>query len=372
MFAADAWGTAKYETLYEFGKSFVGGLNPFSGVTLDKAGNIYGTTNIGGIYDRGTVYELSPSASGLTEKVLFNFGAFYASNSAPLLDPVGNLYGVAAEGGKYNYGAVFELTPNRDGSWTATDIHDFGGYEEHPEGSLIMDSSGNLYGTTYSNPGSVFELSRVGKVWKERVLYNFGASANDGANPWGALTFDAAGNLFGTTTAGGTSNLGTVFELSPSSNSWRETLLYSFQGGSDGSFPYSNVIFDPAGNLYGTTEEGGPNNLGTVFELSPSANGWTERVIHSFSGLDGEIPVSGLVLFGESLYGSASLGLNSGGTVFALTPNSNDEWGLTVLHTFSGPYGGDYPSGLVADSAGDLYGSNPYAYSDGAVFEVIP
>ncbi len=376
ILTSGAWGASE-RVLYTF-NSVQGGLRPFSALTFDNAGNLYGVTTLGGLHDRGVVYEISSSSSGWTEKTLYSFGAFYPYDAALIFDGAGNLYGVATEGGLYNKGVAFELTPSTSGEWSVKVIHNFGDGSdgEYPEGALIMDSAGNLYGTTYyggdSNGGCAFEFSpTTGGFWREQVLHSFG-SGGDGYYPQAALTFDSTGNLYGTTYMGGSDQVGVVFELEPSGSGWSESVLYNFQAGTDGSRPFSNVTLDSRGNLYGTTEEGGNSNLGTVFELSPSGSGWTERVIHSFSGIDGELPVTGLVLHGGSLYGTTSLGLNSGGTVYALTPDSVGDWTEKVLYSFTGENGGDYPSGLIHDSAGNLYGANPYGYGDGIVFEVTP
>jgi uncharacterized repeat protein (TIGR03803 family) len=376
ILTSGAWGAAE-RVLYHF-NSIPGGLNPRSALTFDNAGNLYGVTSLGGLDNRGVVYEISPSSGGWTEKTLYSFDAFYPYDAALIFDGAGNLYGVATEGGLYNKGVAFELTPNSSGEWSMKVIHNFGDGSdgEYPEGALIMDSAGNLYGTTYyggeTNSGCAFELSpTAGGFWREQILHSFG-SGDDGSYPLAALAFDSAGNLYGTTYMGGTDQVGIVFELELSGSGWSESVLYSFQGGTDGSRPMSNVILDSRGNVYGTTEEGGSSNLGTVFELSPSGSGWTESVIHSFSHIDGELPVTGLVLYGGSLYGTTNQGLDSGGTVYALTPDSAGHWTEDVLYSFTGENGGDYPSGLILDSTGNLYGANPYGYGDGIVFEVTP
>jgi uncharacterized repeat protein (TIGR03803 family) len=178
-----------------------------------------------------------------------------------------------------------------------------------PGPGLISDGAGNLYGTTIGggayNWGTVFELSpAAGGGWTEKVLYNF-ASVPDGANPYWWLIFDAAGNLYGTTFAGGTHNGGAVFELSPAAGgTWTEKVLYSFGNGAmDADAPQAGLIFDAAGNLYGTTEYGGTYYYGTVFELSPNGSGgWTEQVLHSFgNGADGARPFAGLIPTGVEL-----------------------------------------------------------------------
>jgi uncharacterized repeat protein (TIGR03803 family) len=376
-FANSAMAQGTERTLYKFGVGLLDGLNPRSPVTFDSAGNLYGTTTLGGRDERGVVYEISPSSNGWSEKTIYSFGPFYPYDAALVFGGDGNLYSIAGGGGTYNRGVVYELTPNAGGDWSAKVIHNFGAGSDgqYPGAGLIADSAGNFYGTTYyggsANYGCVFELSPVaGGLWKERILHSF--LGDDGAYPQSALTFDSAGNLYGTTYQGGANQIGVVFELEPSDDGWHEKVAYSFQGGNDGSRPFSNVTFDGSGNLYGTTEEGGTVNLGTVFQLSPLGNGWAESVIHSFTGTDGEYPVEGLILVGGVLYGVTPGGPNTGGTIYTLTQSAGGEWTETIIYNFSGTSGGGDSSGLTADSSGNLYGANPFWRGDGAVFEVTP
>jgi uncharacterized repeat protein (TIGR03803 family) len=212
----------------------------------------------------------------------------------------------------------------------------------NPLSSLVMDNAGNLYGTA--------------------VLYSF-TGGLDGADPYYAgVIFDAAGNLYGTTVEGGTSNLGTVFELSPTGNGWTESVLYSFAGGKDGSEPYAGLAFDAAGNLYGTTSEGGSYSDGTVFELTPAGNGhWTESVIHTFNETNGAAPVGGLVLDAKgNVYGVTSGGGSShAGVVFELVSSSAGKWTGTILYSFTDGSDGGYPYAerLAFDRSGNIYGT---------------
>jgi uncharacterized repeat protein (TIGR03803 family) len=267
-----------------------------------------------------------------------------------------------------------------------------------PQAGLILDASGNLYGTTsyggdlrvcsQDSCGTVFELSqnKAGN-WIETVLHIFG-SGTDGAVPRAGLVFDSRGDLYGTTLEGGTYGFGTVFELSPSiGGDWTETVLYNFSNaGSDGSGPLSSLIFDGAGNLYGTTGGGGTNGSGTVFELSPAAEGiWNETTLHSFNrnGIDGVDPSSGLTfnaagsLFGTTSSGGSETGCSNYGCgiVFELTPDGDSAWTETVLYTFTSTGTGGYSpgrSGVVLDSAGNLYGTTVLGgtYGLGTAFEL--
>ncbi len=263
-----------------------------------------------------------------------------------------------------------------------------------PAGGLILDASGNLYGTTSQggNPcegdgcGTIFELTPKSRgVWSHKVLYYF--SGPDGGHPVASLIFDKSGNLYGTTYAGGTSGCGVVFELSPKAGSWTQKVLYSFANTTtDGCGPQASVTFDAAGNLYGTTAHGGtgtcdvfPYTCGTVFELMPQPGGvWTEKLLHSFSGVkkDGYDPTNVTLVIdgGGNLYGTTlEGGGHNFGTVFELTPKANGHWTEKVLHSFHLGKDGAYPEqGLTIDAAGNLYGTT-YAggkYGYGIVFEM--
>jgi uncharacterized repeat protein (TIGR03803 family) len=273
---------------------------PEAGLTMDSVGNLYGTTTVGGTHNWGTVFELSPRQDGnWNEKVLHSFelngsdGAYLYSGL--IFDAAGNLYGTTYMGGinscdNLGCGTVFELTPNGDGSWTETVLYSFRSEDDgtNPTAGLIFDGAGNLYGTTpggglhycYGPPGcgTAFQLSpRPGGGWSERLIHIFYTSGtHDGSQPWAGLIFDAAGNLYGTTTGGGIHRGGTVFELIPNQDGgWSRRLLRSFGKGNDGAEPYGGLIFDSAGNLYGTTSAGGIHNncdsvgCGTVFEITP-------------------------------------------------------------------------------------------------------
>jgi uncharacterized repeat protein (TIGR03803 family) len=301
-----------------------------------------------------------------------------------IFDGTGNLYGTTAFGGTYDLGTVFELTPAVGGGWAEKVLHSFGGSGSdgiEPQSSLLIDGAGNLYGTcgggTY-HKGMVFELTpSAGGNWTENVLHEF--TGTDGAGPLASLIFDAAGNLYSTTAAGGTYNKGTVFELTPAAGGiWTEQVLYSFGNGTDGVNPYAGLIFDAVGNLYGTTYLGGTYNQGTVFELTPAAGGgWAEQVLHNFNfdSSDGRGPDSGLVLYAGNLYGTTGSGgvyNNPGGTAFELMPAAGGGWIEQVLHSFGSGTDGSTPvGGLIFDSVGNLYGMTTYGgtYNLGTVFE---
>jgi uncharacterized repeat protein (TIGR03803 family) len=296
-----ASGGAWTETvLHSFTGFPTDGDAPLSGLVFDADGNLYGTTSHGGLYEYvggssgGTAFELSPAAPELwNETIIHNFGSG-ADGGYPqfalTFDAAGNLYGTTVTGGSGSAscpsdgcGTIFELSPSAGGAWTETILHEFiasGEAPYGPYGGVIFDASGNLYGTTENGGygyGTVFELSPAGGgSWKLNVLHRFG-HGTDGIEPMDNLLFDAAGNLYGTTYAGGAygggfSASGTVFELSSTAGgAWNEKVLHSFGHGTDGFFPYSGLVFDAAGNLYGTTSAGGAYGGygGTVFEIKP-------------------------------------------------------------------------------------------------------
>ncbi len=299
------------------------GAQPQGGLVMDTAGNLYGTTVDGGIqpgaFGSGVIFELDPAGS---ETVLLTFDYIDGANSyAPLLrDAAGNLYGATFSGGHFGDGAVFEL--GATGSEKVR--YAFSGPADgaNPVGGLIGDSAGNLYGTTeYGGDlngcsgkgcGVVFKLAPGGQ---ETVLYLFTGGA-DGANPYARLNRDAAGNLYGTTWNGGATGNGTVFKVDAAG---QETVLYSFTGGTDGANPPAGVIQDAAGNLYGTTNHaGGACFCGTVFKLDTAGN---FTVLHTFDGGDGQYPGAPLLLHGGVLYGTASGGgpHAGAGTIFKIT-----------------------------------------------------
>ena len=356
-------GKWKEKVLHSFNEE--DGSGPVAGLIVDGAGNFYGTTSEGGafyncgydpVYGCGAVFELTHGSDGRwKEKVIHNFNGqnndgFYPAGSL-VSDAAGNLYGTTSSGGANSScsqvnssgcGTVFRLTHDAKGQWKESVIYSFKGRKGwEPLGNLILDKKGNLFGTTshgggYSRNcyscGTVFQLSPSGHgVWSERLLHHF--NGKDGAQPYGGLIFDAAGNLYGTTTGGGPyGGGGTVFELMPTgSGRWSEKVLHYFGKGKDGSVPRANLIFDAAGNLYGTTSGGGAHGLncanepcGTVFQLTIGGDGqWKETLLHSFSGPpDGDTPIGTLVLDGEgNLYGTSFYGgVYDAGTVFEITP----------------------------------------------------
>ncbi|HXM41986.1 MAG TPA: choice-of-anchor tandem repeat GloVer-containing protein [Bryobacteraceae bacterium] len=346
--------TAGLETvLYNFTGGADGG-HPMAGVILDSVGNLYGTTNLGGAADAGAVYTLGTAGS---ETVLYGFpaGPDGTSPYAGVIDSAGNLYGATYYGGAYGKGIVYKLDANAH----ETVLYTFtGGSDGGNPAGVIRDSAGNLYGTTWSGglngDGTVYKIDTSGQ---QTVLHSFGGF--DGASPDAGVILDSAGNLYGATPTGGTGFAGTVYMLNASGD---ETVLYNFTGGADGNQPV-NVIRNSAGNLYGTTVSGGAHGYGVVFEITAGGH---QTVLYNFTGgADGSLPMAGVIGDSEgNLYGTTFEGGAAGsGVVYKLAANGQE----TVLYNFAPGAGGMSPaSGLVMDSAGDLYGTASGGGASGA------
>ena len=285
------------------------GAGPLAGLTIDAGGNLYGTTSVGGASSAGTVFKITGKG---TEVVLHSFtgGADGANPQASLvMDALGNLYGTTMAGGAAGVGTVFKIT--KKGHETV--LYRFTGSTDgaSPIAALTMDKVGNLYGTTTAGGstgnGTVFRLSppkQKGRKWTEKVLYSFG-QGTDGATPVAGVTLDAKHNLYGTTSVGGSYGYGTVFQLKQSKSGWKENILYNFQGGNDGSVPYAGVILDSSGDLYGGATGGGTGAGGTIFELTPSSGGWTFSVLYNIPGWSLSGPFRNLMMDASgNLYGT--------------------------------------------------------------------
>ena len=367
--------------------------SPFGGVIFDAAGNMYGTTADGGTYANGTVYELSPQVGGgWTQTILHSFDSLdgYEPYAGLAMDSAGNLYGTTRFGGSENQGTLFEVTPAGDGTWTETVLHNFGSTTTdglQPYSTPYLDSAGNIYGTTigggtYRN-GTVFELEHIGTRWQEKVLFSFnpGTTGVGGFWPYAGVIMDSAGNLYGTTEACQCSytNQGTVFELKRTGSAYSERVLhYFYSHTSDGSDPMASLTFDNKGNLYGTTASGG-TGAGTVFELSPTSSGqWKEKILHNFTGNpDGSGPMANVIFDTHgNLYGTTvGGGTQNWGTVFELKPAGNGTWTETILYNFKDDGDGDdISSPVTLDALGNIYGTalGSGAYDGGDVFEIAP
>ena len=356
--------------------SFTGnpdGSNPESQLTA-SGGNLYGTTYSGGL-GSGTVFELSPNGSGgWTETVLYEFCSEQncADGANPTygyvtLDSQGNLYGTAYTGGANGYGVVYKLSPGESG-WTETVLYSFANSPDgaNPVNGLIVDATGNFYGTTYgggsAGNGTVFELSQSAGTWTEQVLYEISST-------YSGLTMDAHGNIFGT-------EYRAVFELSPKRRGgWNPRVIYNFTDPSkNGINPNGTPVLDSAGNIYGTTYGGGPGGDGVAYELSPGKKGWTEKILQAF-GKQNSHPLAGLVFDSAgNLYGTTSEGGRFGaGTVFELKADGSGGYKYEVRLAFTGEDGNDAYASMIWDS-GYLYGTTYIGGSsgDGTVFAVNP
>ena len=388
-----AFAQAQFKVLY----TFAGGSDGYAedvGLTMDGAGNLYGL-EINGSIVAGAVFKLTPDSLGNWSKsVLYTFSGGADGDlpySTLVFDSAGNLYGTTNYGGDLTClppagcGVVYKLAPNLDGSWSQSVLYTFPSLA-FPAGSLVLDPTGSLYGVTAvggdGNFGAVFKLTpNADGTWSYAVIYNF--TASEGANPVAAPVFDAAGNLYGTTQAGG--NLqecfgygcGVVYKLTPMSDgTWSESVLHTFTGDSDGSGPDAAVTFDATGNLYSTTDQGGnhhctpPSGCGVAFELTPNPDGsWTEHVLHQFGRTnDGSSTRDSLIPDHKgNFYSTAYFGGAFGvGNVFKLQRNAAGSWREYILHQFTGGSDGSHPGGnLVLDAAGNLYG-----VSSAVVYEI--
>jgi uncharacterized repeat protein (TIGR03803 family) len=362
--------SGNYTLLHTFARA-TDGANPYAGVVADAAGNLYGTTLHGGVGNQGVVYKLSAAAQ---YTVLYRFPDPHPDDGAIPMggvvgDSAGNLYGTTRFGGTGYVGTVYKL----DAAGHETVLYSFTDTGVYPLAGVTRDAAGNLYGTTPqfdSDAGVVYKLDTTGHY---TVLHTFTGGA-DGGGPFQSLTLDAAGNLYGTA-GGGASNAGVVFMLSPSG---RKTVLYSFTGGPDGGSPggalpfefsQGGVTLDAAGNLYGTTGAGGSANVGVIYKLDSTGH---ETVLYSFSGgSDGAYPEGFVRDRSGNLYGTAAGGgRNGAGVVYKLDPAGHQ----TVLYSFTGGADGAQPIGVVLDPAGNLYGTTYRggAANLGAVFMLDP
>ena len=400
MLAGSVSATAQTQSvIYRF-KDPSDGSNPAGGLISDSAGNFYGTTcngGPGGYAGNGTVFELTQQGGKWIKTSIdaFSEGSSRCPEENLTFDQAGNLYGATVSGGTNDLGTVFRLTPQGN-TWTFSLIYSFQGGAadgEYPEGGLVFDKTGNLFGATIRGGnsscqdgcGTVFQLTpSQGGNWTETVIHFFG-HGNDGATPFASPIVDDKGNLFGTTHAGGTAGDGTVFKLdapATQGGAWTEHVLHNFQGAPDGDGPNA-LIFDPKGNLDGTTTLGGTAN-GTIFQLTRGKDGaWTESVLYSFCsqsncpGGDGTGPSGGLAFDRTGkLYGTTESGGSGGfcqgeyncGTVFELAPPTTQggAWTETVLYNFTNGKDGWGPeAGLILGKFGVLYGTTTKGGNEG-------
>lgn len=321
------------------------GAGPIAKMVIGPNGSLYGTTVAGG----------GGSGSGCAD------------------------FGYEGCGTVFNLQPPFSICKSITCPWHETVLLPFvtGPGGVYPFGAVAFDSHGNIYGTTQlgSGLGTVYELAYSGGAWSGSTLVSF--TGTNGGEPYDTLVLDSAGNLYGTARGGGANGYGVVFELSNTGSGWQETILHSFDD-SDGAEPFGGLIFDSHGNLYGTTSSGGPGNGGTVFELSPSGGGWQFSLLYSFTGAGQWGPADSLTIDSAgNLYGTAYKdGANSEGSVFELSPTGQG-WVFTDLHDFSGGSDGCNPNGgVVLDAAGNIYGTTTgcgtYPNQYGTVWKIVP
>jgi uncharacterized repeat protein (TIGR03803 family) len=375
-----------FQVLHDFTGHLDGGTPPYT-LAQDSAGRFYGTAAQGGLNGTGVVFRFQRQNANWILTPLYDFSD---QDGQPgwgvTLAPNGTIYTVASYASVLGgpCGTAIHIQPSATNPpvvpsyWKETALRTYVKSQEGcPTGNLLLDSAGNLYGVTQSGGphgwGSVFELTNNSGTWTETILYAF-QGLDDGGNPYSGLIADSAGNLYGTTYAAGANRQGIVFELKHSGGSWTEQVLYTFQGGNDGGQPVAGLIFDNAGNLYGATSSWGSRGGGVVFKLVPSGGSWTYSVLTTFTGSDG--PVASVTMDASgNLYGTTFMDDSFGyGSVFKLTPSGNG-WTYTDLHDFTGGTDGGYPGGgVLLDSSGNLYGTAVTGGADGlgVLYEITP
>jgi uncharacterized repeat protein (TIGR03803 family) len=409
--AAPAAQAQSFTVLHTFTGAADGKYPSGAGISMDRAGNLYGTTSYGGQYNSncdyfgtqtgcGVVFKMSRRSSGWTFNVLHSFNGTdgYSPNQLISVASDGSVYGSTYYGGTGTFctsgcGTLFHLQPpstfcrSAGCPWTATVLHNLQGAPNDgslPDfGALTFGADGNLYSTAetggFYNGGAVYELSRNGDSWSTSLLYSF-TGYLDGANPWGGVIFDRAGNIYGTATAAFDGS-GVVFQLARSGSGWTYNVLHTFNYDVDGDIPSGPLVMDSVGNLYGVTESYGPNGGGTIWELSPNNGSWNFSLVYSFTDGPYSGPIGGLLLDAAgNLYGATIYdGAYNYGSVFKLSPSSNG-WTYTSLHDFTGGSDGWYPwSSLSMDANGNLFGVAAFGGGTqdcssgcGVVFEITP
>jgi hypothetical protein len=374
--------------LYSFGATRNDGTAPGSGVIIDQSGNLFGTTGVTGSKFNGTVFELSPPAQGdtWTETIIHRFHGTPDGRSPldrPVMTASGALAGTTSRGGLDDLGIAYMFTPPvNGGKWKRKIIHSFGTVPNDVANADLglLPAAEGLYGVDQggaNNTGAFYLLTPPtrGTAWTQHILYSFGPfQSGDAAFPGGELVRDANGNFYGVSAQGGTDNLGAVYEISPpvtQGGAWTEAVIFSFNG-TDGTLPEGPLLLGQNGVLYGTGEGGGDDGGGLVFELDPPSgpgNPWTETILHTFGGgTDGSSPATGVIPGPNgSLLGTA------GGTVFMLAPPQSvgDPWTETVLHSFS-LQDGFIISSPLSLSNNVLYGTTAQGgtFGKGTVFQI--
>jgi len=398
--SAQAQASRSFKVIHNFTGGKDGGY-PYAGLVIDRAGNLYGTANLGGDLAAqcppvnqgcGTLFELVRSKAGYSFRVLYAFRGG-SDGQGPYgrvsIGPGGKLYGTTVGGGNQacpgGCGTVFRVSPpeNCIGRCPSDEsvLYRFRGGNDayYPTGDLAFDPMGNIYGTTYlgANAGTVYQLTPANGKWTESVLYNFTGQNGTGGNPYSGVVLDSSGNLYGTTLSGGINLAGTVFELSPAGSGWQESTLFDFHSKKNGVSPQGGLMLATSGALIGVTEADGSRDGGTVYKLDRSGSGWKLTTLYGLSGVGGDCGPWAKVIqdAAGNLYGTTQGYVPAGdyGMVFQLTHTSTG-WKEIVLHRFSGGDGEVPYSTLVFDSSGKLYGTTNLggAHGYGVVFEIAP
>jgi len=388
LLATAAWAASATKLIYSFTGGGDGEYTDTE-LVRDSAGNLYGSSVQGGTFGGGTVFVVTP-AGVHTVLYNFTGGADGGEPyKGVTLDGQGNLYGTAVTGGggscEGGCGVVYKLS-NSGGTWTQSVIHAFTGADGSGPGAPVsIDKHGNVFGTTptggANGMGTLYRMAPDGSgTYTFRVIHTFTGGADGGGGSAGPLLIDAAGNLYGACTVGGVNGFGTVFKVSAVQGQWQLTTLYAFKDQPDGALPYGSVILDKLGNLYGTTYYAGANDVGTVYKLTHSSGAWTESVLYSFKGgTDGASPISSLAAdTAGNLYGTTSDGgaaSCSCGVIFKMTKGSGGKWTESVVYRFPGkPSPGFAYNGMVSDGAGNFYGATVHGGTgnDGAIYKFTP
>lgn len=351
------------------------GANPLNGLMLSPTGVMYGVTPSGGAYGNGALYSFANG--NLTRIHSFQAGKDGAQPQSFLIqDKSGNLYGTTYGGGGYGDGTVFRVTGTSVSILYTfgSQLHDGAG----PKAGLAIDSAGNLYGTTTAGGttggGTVFMLvHNANNTWTEKILHNFGAEP-DGSVPVAGVTLDFLGNLFGTTAEGGAHGYGTVFELKKV-NSWAETILHSFQNLNDGSTPFAGLVAGPSGSFLGAATNGGQRGGGTVFQLVSTGGTWVFSVITSIPGWGVSGSFRNLIFDGlNTVYATTHCdGTYTAGTIYKLSL-AGGTWSYKLLYTFTGSNDGKFAFTNLVRSGGNLYGTTNLGgtLGKGVIFELTP
>ncbi|HEY1613151.1 MAG TPA: choice-of-anchor tandem repeat GloVer-containing protein [Rhizomicrobium sp.] len=373
-FPADA--KPAFQVIYNFTGGADGGAPPYTLVSDGKKGFL-GTASFGGANGNGLVFQLVQKKSKWNIRPLYNFADQDGEPGWGLVRAGGSLYTNATYASVMGgpCGSALQLN-HASGGWSSVLMRTYVKSQDGcPTGNLYVDRTGNVFGVTQSGGsigwGSIFELSYAKGSWSEKILYSF-TGGSDGGAPYSELVADAAGNLYGTASAKGAAGWGTVFELSPNGSDWTYNVIHTFEGSSDGGQPVAALTFDKSGNLFGASTSSGPKGGGTVFELTPSGANWNFSLLASMTGSDG--PVAALTLDAKgNIYGTNFMdGTAAYGSVFSLTPGAKG-WKYKDLHDFTSGSDGGYPGGGVTlDANGNLFGTAVLggANNFGVIYEI--